>query len=234
MKTYFKRLASDINVVLSDDQIDKFFKYKCLLKERNAKFNLTAIVDDREIILKHFVDSLSCVKFISDNSSVIDVGTGAGFPGLPIKFVLSGVKLTLLDSLNKRINFLNEVVASNGLDGVNCVHGRAEDIARLPEYRECFDFAVARAVANLSTLAELCLPFLKIGGSFVCMKGSCDDELIAADRAISLLGGKVEVVDKFLLPDSDIERTIIVIKKVSSSPKVYPRKAGVPAKKPLF
>ncbi len=233
MKTLLKKLAKQIDIELSNEQIDKFFTYKDLLKEWNEKINLTAIVDDEEILLKHFIDSLTIEKYITENSSIIDVGTGAGFPGIPLKIVREDIELTLLDSLNKRINFLNEVIDANNLKNVCCIHGRAEDVSRETSMRESFDYATARAVANLSTLSELCLPFVKIGGKFICMKGNNIDEVEEAKRAIEVLGGKIVNIEKLLLPNSDIERNIIIIEKVKQTPKQYPRKAGIPAKEPI-
>lgn len=233
METLFKKLAKQINIELSNEQIDKFFIYKDLLKEWNEKINLTAIVDDEEILLKHFIDSLTIEKYIIENGSIIDVGTGAGFPGIPLKIVREDIELTLLDSLNKRINFLNDVIDVDNLKKVRCIHGRAEDVSRETSMRENFDYATARAVANLSTLSELCLPFVKVGGKFICMKGNNIDEVEEAKRAIEVLGGKIVNIEKLLLPNSDIERNIIIIEKVKQTLKQYPRKAGTPAKDPI-
>lgn len=233
MKTTFKNLAEIINIELTNEQIDKFFNYKNLLQEWNEKMNLTAIVDDEEIILKHFIDSLTIEKYISKDSSIIDVGTGAGFPGIPLKIVRDDIELTLLDSLNKRITFLNEVISINNLQKVRCIHGRAEDVSRETSMREKFDYATARAVANLSTLSELCLPFVKVGGKFICMKGNNIEEVEEAQKAIEVLGGKIVSIEKLTLPNSDIERNVIIIEKIKQTPKQYPRKAGTPAKEPI-
>ena len=233
MQTLFDELSKKININLNANQISKFILYKNLLKEWNEKINLTAIIEDEEIILKHFIDSLTVVEYIKENTSIIDVGTGAGFPGIPVKIVKENTKITLLDSLNKRLNFLNEVIDKCELNDISTVHGRAEDFGNNKEYREKYDIAVARAVANLSTLTELCLPFVKVGGRFIAMKGSNIDEIEEAKKAIEILGGKIEKIDKIILPNSDIERNIIIIKKVKNTPKRYPRKAGVPANKPI-
>lgn len=233
METLLKKLANKIGITLTENQINDFLNYKNMLIETNKNINLTAIVEDRDVVLKHFIDSLTINKYIENDSSLIDIGTGAGFPGIPIKIVREEVDITLLDSLNKRLNFLNEVINDLNLSKINTVHGRAEDLAHQKEFREKFDYATARAVANLSTLAELCLPFVKVGGYFICMKGNLTEEIDMAKKAIDVLGGKIVSVDKFLLPDSDIERNIILIKKEKITPAKYPRKAGVPSKNPI-
>lgn len=233
MKTILKELAQKIEINLSDEEIEKFILYKDELKKWNEKINLTAITDDEEIILKHFIDSLTINKYIGNNAKLIDVGTGAGFPGIPIKIIRSDIDVTLLDSLNKRIIFLKDIIQKTNLKNICCVHGRAEDIAKEKNYRESYDVVTARAVANLSTLSELCLPFLKVNGVFVCMKGNSIEEIDEAQKAIEILGGKIEKIDTFKLPESDIERNIIVIRKIKNTPDRYPRKAGTPAKEPI-
>ena len=233
METKLKNLCKKIDVELDDDQTKQFLLYKKELIEWNEKINLTAITDEDEIILKHFVDSLTIVKYINDGDRLIDVGTGAGFPGIPLKIVKPNTEVILLDSLNKRLLFLEDIIKKNSLQNISCIHGRAENVSRETFYRESFDVATARAVANMSTLVELCLPFVKVGGIFVCMKGNNIDELNDAKNAIKILGGEVEKVDNLFLPDSDIERNIIIIRKIKSTPKEYPRKAGTPAKTPL-
>ena len=233
MDKIFVQLSNKINVNLLNDEIKMFFIYKDLLKEWNEKVNLTSIVEDNEIILKHFIDSLTIEKYIPSKAKIVDVGTGAGFPGIPIKIVRKDVEVTLLDSLKKRLLFLNEVRKRLELENINLVHGRAEDIANDLKYREKFDIATARAVANLATLSEYCLPFVKVNGYFVCMKGNNIEELKEAEFAIGKLGGKIEKIEKIMLPDSDIERNIVVIKKIKQTPKGYPRKAGTPSKNPL-
>lgn len=233
METILRNLAQKINIDLTEEQIDKFMMYKNLLIETNRFVNLTSIVDDREIILKHFVDSLTINKYIEKNKTLIDVGTGAGFPGIPIRIIRDDVKVTLLDSLNKRLNFISSVLIETKINDVELIHGRAEDIARIPKYREMYDYVTARAVANLATLAELCIPFLKVGGQFICMKSSIEEELEKSKNAISTLGGEIVSIDNFVLPNSDIERNIIIIKKIKSTDNRFPRKAGKPDKQPL-
>lgn len=224
------------NISLNQFQEEQFLKYYELLVEWNKVMNLTSIIEFDEVMQKHFVDSLALIKGIDLSScdNLIDIGTGAGFPGIPLKIVYPHLEVVLLDSLNKRIKFLNEVVDNLGLKGIRSIHGRAEDFGKDKEYRERFDLSVSRAVANLSSLSEYCLPYVKIGGSFVSYKsGSVDEELNQARKAIYLLGGERKEVVKFTLPDSDIERSLVMIKKVNSTPKKYPRKAGLPAKEPL-
>ena len=233
MNTVLKNLSEKIQIELSEEQISKLENFKTMLLEKNKVLNLTAITDEYEVILKHFIDSLTINKYIEDGKSLIDVGTGAGFPGIPIKIIRPEVNITLLDSLRKRLDFLNDVIEENGLKDVETVHGRAEDIAHQKEHREQYDYVTARAVANLSTLSELCLPFLKVGGTFICMKGSSIEEVEDAKNAIKTLGGEIIKIDKFYLPESDIERNIILIKKIKGTPSKYPRKAGMPSKEPL-
>ena len=219
---------------LSDKQENQFEKYMRLLVEWNEKVNLTAITEHDDIILKHFVDSLTIEKYINNGASVIDVGTGAGFPGIPLKIYNESLDVTLLDSLNKRINFLNEVIKELDLEKIKTIHLRAEDGGKDEMLREKFDVATSRAVANLSTLSEYLLPFVKVGGEAICMKGpNVEDELKDAKKAIKILGGEVEKNEKIVLPNSDIERNIIIIKKVKPTPKSFPRKAGTPSKAPI-
>lgn len=220
---------------LNDEQIKKFNKYRELLKEWNEKINLTAITDDEEITLKHFIDSLTCLKYLHGNEKLIDVGTGAGFPGIPLKIADDELDVTLLDSLNKRIIFLNEVIKDLSLNNIKTVHYRAEDAGRDNKYREKFDVAVSRAVANLSTLSEYLLPFVKLNGICICMKGAnVSDEIENAKNAIKELGGKIEKIDNFKLANTDNERNIIVIRKIKNTNKKFPRKAGMPKKQPLI
>ena len=205
-----------------------------LLIEWNKKVNLTAITEPDEIILKHFVDSLTISKYISDGTKVVDVGTGAGFPGIPLKIVRQDVDITLLDSLQKRINFLDEVINELDLEKITTIHSRVEDFGKDKKYREKFDIATSRAVANLSTLSEYLLPLVKVGGKVISMKGSLiQEELENSKNAIKILGGQIEKVDEFDLPNSDISRNIVLIDKIKNTPNRYPRKAGEPSKKPL-
>lgn len=227
-------LFKNDNIELTKEKYDKFLKYENMLLEYNNHINLTSIVDDKEIWIKHFYDSCVVLKYINSNDSIIDVGTGAGFPGIPLKILNENIKLTLLDSLNKRVNFLKNVCDELVLEDVSCFHGRAEVYGKNNHYREQFDVAVARAVANLSTLAEYCLPFVKVGGVFICMKGSnYKDELKNSDNAISTLGGKIESINEIVLPEIKDKRAIIVIKKISNISDAYPRNEGIPSKKPL-
>lgn len=232
----FEADLSCLGITLTKKQLDQFILYYELLIEWNEKINLTAITQLDEVLKKHFTDSLTFVK-VSNNKqdfSIIDVGTGAGFPGIPIKILFPECKLTLLDSLNKRISFLQEVVSKLELENVSFYHGRAEDFAKPGQLRESFDFAVSRAVANLSSLSELCIPYVKENGYFISYKGDkASEELLQAENAISILGGKLEDCITFHLPNSDIERNLLVIKKEKATPKKYPRKAGTPTKQPL-
>ena len=235
MKKLLIEACRSLKIDIDDKQAEQFLLYKDLLKEWNEKINLTAITEDREIILKHFADCLTILtKRDLNGKTVIDVGTGAGFPGLPLKIAQSGIKLTLLDSLNKRINFLNEVCNKLSLEGVECVHSRAEDGGVNPLYREKFDVCVSRAVANLAVLCEYCLPFVKVGGEFIALKGpDAENELVAAKKAISLLGGEVVGIEEVQVPETDLSHNMVIIKKVSATPKKYPRKAGKISKNPL-
>lgn len=231
-----KHDMAEMGISLSETQIGQFLRYYEMLTEWNEKINLTAITEYEDVLKKHFVDSLSLVKAVDLNcpATVIDVGTGAGFPGLVLKIAFPGLQVTLLDSLQKRVHFLRAVIEELQLTGAEVVHGRAEDCARSEELRERFDLCVSRAVANLSTLSEYCIPFVKKGGAFVAYKSEkAAQELDKAKRAISFLGGIIEKKEEFTLPDSDICRSLIVIRKVKNTPVKYPRKAGLPSREPL-
>lgn len=223
---------------LSQRQMEHFYEYYQLLLQWNKVMNLTAITELEEVVTKHFVDSLALVKVLDreilDGMKVLDLGTGAGFPGIPIKITFPGVKMVLLDSLNKRIKFLDEVIERLGLEDIRVIHGRAEDYGRDGQYREMFDLCVSRAVANLATLSEYCIPFVKIGGFFIPYKsGNVQEEIDQAKGALKLLGGRMEARAEFMLPGSDMSRMLLKIKKIEGTAKRYPRKAGMPGKEPL-
>lgn len=238
LKQFYKDLE-ELHVILSDSQVSQFLLYYEMLIEKNKVVNLTAITDFHEVLKKHFIDSLSLVKACDLNGSkndisLIDIGTGAGFPGIPLKIAFPDLKITLMDSLNKRVDFLNEVISGLGLDKIEAVHGRAEDYAKPGQLREEYDLCVSRAVANLSTLSEYCLPYVKVGGKFVSYKSEkISEEMKDAVYAIDLLGGKVKEQINFLLPYSDIYRNLFIVEKIKKTPDKYPRKAGTASKKPL-
>ena len=236
--TIFKRNLDSIGMTLSDIQIEQLDKYYELIVEWNSFMNLTGITDYEEVMLKHYLDSLVLKLPINGENKhikLIDVGTGAGFPGLPLKIAYPEAEVVLFDSLNKRIKFLDEVINTLGLKNVTTIHGRAEDGGRNPKLREQFDVSVSRAVADLAVLSEYNLPFVKVGGYFVAYKSKdVDAEVEKSRKAISILGGEVEKIDKFTLPETDIERALVYIKKVKNTGKKYPRKAGVPGKEPLL
>lgn len=231
MNQYSKAL----NIIIDDIQIEKFYQYMELLLEWNEKINLTAITEPDDIILKHFIDSITINKYIENDKKVLDIGTGAGFPGIPEKIIREDINIVLADSLNKRINFLREVIQEIGLENINAVHGRAEELAHNKLYREKFDVVTSRAVAPLNTLLEYMLPFVKVNGLCICMKGSnAEEEIAISEKALEELGGEILDINKFQLPNTDISRNIIVIKKINPTKNKYPRKAGTPSKDPII
>lgn len=236
MSEMLKNRMDRLQIETNENMLEQFNLFYHLLVEWNKVMNLTGITEYEEVVEKHFADSLSLARFLDLNKihTVIDVGTGAGFPGIPLKIAFPHLKVVLLDSLNKRINFLNEVIAKLDLKEIHTIHGRAEEYARKPEYREQFDLCVSRAVANLSVLSEYCIPYIRVGGIFVPYKsGEIDEEVAASRKAVDILGGQIDHVEKFQLPDTDIHRSFVFINKIKNTQKKYPRKAGTPAKEPL-
>lgn len=230
-----RKLCSEINITLDDTALERFAKYMELVIEWNRKINLTSITDKDEFIIKHFYDSISVLSKveIKQGASIIDIGTGAGFPGIPLKIVRPDIKLTLLDSLNKRLVFLNDVVLKNTDLDADVVHGRAEELSKNSDYRERYDIAVSRAVANLSALSEYCIPFVKVGGNFISMKGpDADEEIASAKNAVTVLGGSIKRVETFTLPDNS-GRSIVIIDKIKKTPDKYPRRGVKINKNPL-
>ncbi|KEI01992.1 16S rRNA (guanine(527)-N(7))-methyltransferase RsmG [Clostridium botulinum] len=231
-----KVAASSMGLEFNDKKYYQFIKYKDLLKDWNSKVNLTAITEDEEIIKKHFIDSMKIFQFeyLKKANKIIDIGTGGGFPGIPMKIIRPEVEMVLLDSLKKRINVLDDILCKIGIDDVETIHGRAEEFSRNVKYREQFDAVVSRAVANLASLSEFCLPYVKVGGYFVALKGpSVDEEVKIAKKAISILGGKLEEIGEVEIENSDLKHNLVIIKKIKNTPKQYPRKAGTATKKPL-
>lgn len=223
-----------LGIGFSVEQLDKFYKYMELLIEWNQKINLTAIIEPEEIILKHFIDSITILKYIEKDAKIVDVGTGAGFPGIPVSIMRPDLKITLVDSLNKRLIFLQEVIKELNLKNIEIIHSRAEEFGQNKKYRENFDIATSRAVANLSTLSEYLIPLVKIEGKVISMKAAdANNEINDAKNAIEIFGGKINKIDEFNLPNSDIGRTIILINKEKSTPNKYPRKPGTPSKEPI-
>ncbi len=236
-KDILKQGGEELGLDIDDRMIDRFIKYKDLLIEWNKKINLTGITDDKEIMIKHFLDSLACMMtgVVRNDSKIIDVGTGAGFPGIPLKVFNEDLNLTLLDSLNKRIKYLETVCNELELGQVEFLHGRAEDYGSDKDYREKYDIAVARAVAELAVLCEYCLPFVKVNGYFIALKGpKAQEEIIKAKKALNILGGEIVDTLNVKLPFSDAGHNLVIIKKIKSMPSKYPRKAGMPTKKPLI
>lgn len=233
---FLKNKIVNLGFTANDDQINQFLLFYNMLVEKNKVMNLTAITEFEDVVNKHFIDSLSLIKAVdlSGTKKLIDIGTGAGFPGLPLKIIFPELEITLLDSLNKRVMFLNEVINELHLKNVEAVHSRAEDLARDWKYREQYDICVSRAVSNLSTLSELCLPFVKTGGLFISYKSEkIVQEAKDARKAILVLGGDEDKQVELILPKTEIYRNLYVIKKIKGTPKIYPRKAGTPAKNPL-
>lgn len=240
MQDLIKEKANQLEILLSDYQIKQFITYYNMLVEWNKVMNLTTITEFKEVVDKHFIDSLTLIKTVdkkimqSGNVSLIDIGTGAGFPGIPLKIAFPKIKITLLDSLNKRIKFLNYTIEKIGLKEIDTLHGRAEDYARKQEHREKYDLCVSRAVANLATLSEYALPYVKKSGYFISYKSeNIEEEIKKSTKAIEILGGKIVGVEKFMLPGTEIQRSLIKIKKIKNTEKKYPRKAGRPSKEPL-
>lgn len=230
-----KEYAKEIGILLQEKQINQFYKYMEVLLIENEKINLTAITKPEEIILKHFIDSITISKYVKLNAKLIDVGTGAGFPGIPLKIMREDIEITLLDSLNKRVNFLKGIIEQLGLTKIEAIHSRVEEFGKNKKYREKFDYATSRAVANLSTLAEYLIPLVSLNGCCIGMKGAeVEEEIQKSKRAITILGGKIEEIEKFQLPKSDMNRNIVVIRKVNRTPCKYPRKPGTPAKEPIM
>ncbi len=241
-ETFFEQMREELEFVsihLTEEQLWKCFRYFELLVEKNQVMNLTAITEEKEVVTKHFVDSLSAVRVLPNlydkkGLRILDVGTGAGFPGIPLKIAFPNCHITLLDSLKKRINFLQEICSQLELNDIYAIHGRAEDFGHIKKYREQFDVCVSRAVANLSTLSEYCLPFIKTGGLFISYKsGDVEEEVEAAGNAIKQLGGSIQTIDSFQLSGTAISRSFVVIKKQKSTPGKYPRRSGLPSKDPL-
>lgn len=235
MEKILIQASNEISLHLDDEQIEKFIKYKDMLLEYNEKFNLTAITDEKEIALKHFIDSITVCKFIDfKNKSFIDIGTGAGFPAIPIKIYENTSKAVLVDSLNKRVNFLKEVGEHINLTNTEYIHARAEDLAKDVHYREKFDYCISRAVANLASLTEYSLPFVKVGGYFIALKGpAVYEEIEKAEFAVKTLGGEIERVEDVTIPILELNHKLVFIKKVKKTEKKYPRKGTKIIKNPI-
>ena len=233
-KEKLRSRSNKINVVLNDKQLDLLFKYKELIIDWNKKINLTSITDDEDFINKHIIDSLTIAKcLINPEDKIIDIGTGAGFPGIPVN-IYNNSNIILFDSLNKRLKVLDDIISKLELTNIKTLHGRAEEVFNSKQYREKFDIATSRAVANLNVLSEYMLPSIKVGGICICMKaGNIDEELKNAKNAINILGGKIEKIEKLILPNTDIERNIVIIRKIKNTPNKYPRKPGTPSKDPI-
>ena len=239
LESNFESNLQELGIVLSIEQKEQFANFYEMLIEYNKVMNLTSITERLEVYSKHFIDSLSLCRLVELGATkgpkrVIDIGTGAGFPGIPLKIAFPELEIVLLDSLNKRVKFLNAVIKKLKLQGIKAIHGRAEEMAKQKEYREAFDIGVSRAVSKLSVLSEYCIPYIRVGGIFISYKsGLIDEELKESKKAISILGGKIDAIDKFQLIGTDMGRSLVKIQKERSTPKKYPRKAGTPAKEPL-
>lgn len=230
-----KESAEKFNIILDEKQLEQFKKYMKMLVSCNEKMNLTAITEKNEVLLKHFLDSMTLISSgkLKNGATLIDIGAGAGFPSLPVKIARPDLKVTMLDSLNKRVNFLSDVITELGLSGIEALHSRAEDGGR-SGFRESFDIATARAVADLAVLAEYALPFIKVGGYFIAMKGTApEEEINGAKQSIKVMGGKIEEVKEIHIDEGNLNHTLVIIKKTEKTPSKYPRKAGKPTKEPI-
>ncbi len=228
--------CEELGITLNEVQKQQFITFYEYLVEKNKVMNLTGITEFQEVLVKHFLDSLACVKAVdmSRIKRIMDIGTGAGFPGVPLKIAFPHLEACLLDSLKKRVNFLEETFQMLKLENITAIHGRAEEYAKNKQYRETYDLCVSRAVSNLATLSEYCLPYVKTGGYFISYKsGTVQEEVEQAQKAVKILGGKIQDVVYFQLPDSEIQRSLVVIEKIKATPGRYPRKAGTPLKEPL-
>ena len=233
-KNNLRKNAEITGVELTEEMLNQFYNYKKLVIEWNEKINLTAITDDLEFVVKHFIDSITINKYIEKGKTIIDIGTGAGFPGIPLKILNNESEMVLFDSLNKRLKVLEDIINKIGLKNIKTLHGRAEETFKNKEYREKYDIATSRAVASLNVLVELMLPAVKVGGICICMKGNnADVEINEAKKAIKELGGEIIKVEKMILPEFDLERNIVIIKKIKQTPNRYPRKPGTPQKEPI-
>lgn len=232
-KEFFKEELEKNSIELKEEEFEKFYYYMNGIIEWNTKINVTSITDGKMFIVKHFIDSLTISKYIKDKYKIIDIGTGAGFPGVPLAIKNKNSKVTLIDSVNKKLEVIKDVSSKNDINNLEIIHTRAEDLAHNIKFREIFDVATTRAVSNFSTIAEYMIPFIKVGGIAICMKGpNYEQELEESKKAIQILGGKIEKIEKFII-DNDIERNIIIIRKIKNSPKEYPRRGGKPLKEPI-
>ncbi len=229
--------CNDKGIELKEEQLSMLSSFYEMLVEKNKVMNLTGITEWDDVVLRHYIDSISISEIMNLNDfrgKVLDLGTGAGFPGIPLKIIFPNLQITLFDSLNKRIRFLQEVIDELELKNIEAIHGRAEEFGKNSDYREQYDLVVSRAVANIATLSEYCLPFVKVGGSFISYKtDSIEEEISNSGKAVSILGGKIERVEHFTLPNTDMERSLLQIKKIKTTGKKFPRKAGLPSKEPL-